>query len=145
MGTIKKALGNAPVFVIVYIIFMLPTYFLPYVGSNSLILHGIDAAAKTQLLNVPFWLHLGSMLILGFLTWARGAYVSKGWLIIFPILAMVFDFVPGLSSIPLIPTVMHLLTIILGVVGAQAVVTAPPENSGDLAGAGGSGLSRNAF
>lgn len=124
MDAIKKALGNAPVFVIAYIVFMLPTYFLPYAGSNSSILHGLDAAQGTSNLNFPFWLHMGAMLVLCFLCWVRGAYVGKAWLIIFPILAVVFDFVPGLSAIPLVPTVMHLLAIILGVVGAKAVIPA---------------------
>ena len=125
MDALKKALGNAPVFVVAYIIFMLPTYFLPYAGSNSLILHGIDAASGSGSLNFAFWLHMGSMLILCFLCWVRGAYVSKAWLIIFPILAIVFDFVPGLSAIPLVPTVMHLLAIILGVVGAKVPLQQP--------------------
>lgn len=124
MDGIKKALGNAPVFVVAYILFMLPTYYLPYVGSNSSVLHGIDAAAGGKALNFAFWLHMGSMLMLCFLCWVRGAYVSRGWLIVFPILAIVFDFVPGLSSIPMIPTFMHLLAIILGVVGAKATTSA---------------------
>ena len=121
MDAIKKALGNAPVFVIAYIIFMLPTYYLPYVGSNSSVLHALDAATESHALNFAFWLHMGSMLILCFLCWIRGAYVDKKWLVLFPILAIVFDFVPGLSLIPMIPTVMHLLAIILGVVGAKVV------------------------
>ena len=125
MDALKKALGNAPVFVIAYIVFMLPTHFLPYAGSNSSLLHGIDAAAGTHALNFAFWLHMGSMLILCFLCWIRGAYVDKKWLILFPVLAIVFDFVPGLSLIPMIPTVMHLLAIILGVVGAKAVTSQP--------------------
>lgn len=123
MDEIKKLLGNAPVFVVAYILFMIPTYYLPYTGSNSSILHGVDAAAGTKALNFAFLLHMGTMLVLCFLCWVRGAYVGKGWLIIFPILAIVFDFVPGLSAIPLIPTVMHLLAIILGVAGAKAVAT----------------------
>ncbi len=123
MDAIKKVLGNAPVFVIAYIIFMIPTYFLPYAGSNSFILHSVDAAAGTQALNFAFWLHMGTMLVLCFLCWVRGAYVGKAWLLIFPILAIVFDFVPGLSMIPLVPTVMHLLAIILGVAGAKAVAS----------------------
>lgn len=76
-----------------------------------------------QRMNYVFWLHMGSMLVLCFLCWVRGAYVDKAWLVVFPILAIVFDFVPGLSLIPLVPTVMHLLAIILGVVGAKAVVS----------------------
>ena len=86
-------------------------------------MHGIDAAGGTHALNFAFWLHMGSLLTLFFLCWVRGAYVAKAWLIIFPILAAVFDFMPGLSAIPLVPTVMHLLAIILGVVGAKAVVS----------------------
>lgn len=120
---IKRALGNAPVFVVAYIIFMLPTYFLPYVGSNSFVLQGLSAAVKGELV-ILFLLHLGSMLILCFLCWVRGEYVNKKGLLILPVLAIVFDFVPGLSLIPMIPTMMHLLAMILGVVGAQRAL--PP-------------------
>jgi hypothetical protein len=98
---------------------MLPTYYLPYVGSNSSFLHALDAAAGTHALSLAFSLHMGSMLVLCFLCWVRGPHVDKSWLAIFPVLAIVFDFVPGLSLIPMIPTVMHLLAIILGVAGAR--------------------------
>ena len=121
MEAIKKALGNAPVFVIAYILFMLPTYYLPYVGSNSSVVGALGAAAGAGI-NPAFWVHIGAMVVLCFLCWIRGAYVGKAWLVIFPILAVVFDFVPGLSAIPFIPTVMHLLAIIMGVVGAKAIV-----------------------
>lgn len=121
MDGIKKLLGNAPVFVVAYIIFMLPTYFLPYAGSNSSVVGTIGVAAGAGL-SPAFWMHLASLVVLVFLCWIRGEYVTKKWLIIFPILAIVFDFVPGLSLIPFIPTLMHLLAMILGVVGAKAVV-----------------------
>lgn len=128
MDQIKKALGNAPMFVIIYIVFMLPTYFLPYLGSNSAVLHGADAAMGTKALNAAFWLHFGSMLVLCGIAWIRGAHVSRKWLVIFPILAVVFDFVPGLSVIPMIPTFMHLAAIISGIVGAKVVQTATAGN-----------------
>ena len=124
MKPFMKFLGNAPVFVVAYVLFMVPTYFLPYVGSNSSILHGLDAVVGGGNLNPAFWSHLVSMLILCFLCWIRGAYVAKGWLVIFPVLAIVFDFMPGLSVIPLIPTVMHLFAIVLGVVGSKKVAAA---------------------
>ena len=54
------------------------------------------------------------------LAWSRGANMDKKWLIIFPILGALFDLAPGLSVIPLVPTVMHLLAIVLGVVGAKS-------------------------
>lgn len=122
MDAIKKALGNAPVFVVAYVLFMLPTYYLPYAGSNSAVVGTVVAAAGGGI-NPAFWLHLGALLVLCFLCWVRGAYVAKGWLVVFPILATVFDLAPGINIIPLIPTVMHLLAIILGVVGSKAVVS----------------------
>jgi hypothetical protein len=116
----KTTLGNTAVFVILYILFMLPTYYLPYVGSNSFLLNaaGVKAGAG---MNPAFWPHLGSLIVLVVLAWFRGALVGKTWLVIFPILAAVFDLVPGLSSVPLVPTVMHLLAIILGVVGTPVI------------------------
>lgn len=117
-----KFLGNAVMFVILYVLFMLPGYFLPYIGSNSAGLSLLGAASGVPGANPFFWLHLGSLVILVVITWLRGDLLEKKWLVIFPILATVFDLLPILSSIPLVPTVMHLLAIILGVVGAKAAV-----------------------
>ena len=122
-----KFLGNAIVFVVLYILFMLPTYYLPYLGSNSAGLNALGVAANAGM-NPMFWLHLASLIVLVVLAWIRGALVDKKWLVIFPILATVFDLVPGLSSIPLIPTIMHLLAIILGVVGGKATIPATPQS-----------------
>jgi len=123
-----KFLGNAVVFVILYVLFMLPTYYLPYLGSSSAVVGTIGAAADAGI-NPAFWLHLGSLIALVVIAWFRGVFVDKKWLIIFPILAIVFDLVPILNWIPLIPTVMHLLAIILGVVGAKATVSATQQST----------------
>ena len=123
-----KILGNAVVFVIAYVLFMLPTYYLPYVGSNSSALNALGVAADAGM-NPAFWLHLGALVALIVVTWFRGSFISKNWLVIFPILAAVFDLAPGLSAIPLIPTVMHLLAIILGVVVARAAVPAIQQST----------------
>ena len=32
----QRALGNAPTYVVLYLVGMIPTYFLPYIGCNSL-------------------------------------------------------------------------------------------------------------
>ena len=122
-----KLLGNTVVFVILYVLFMLPTYYLPFLGSNSAVLNAMGTAADAGL-NPLFWLHLGSLLILIVVVWFRGALIDKKWLIIFPILATVFDLAPGLSTIPLVPTVMHLLAVILGVAGVKAVAPATVQN-----------------
>lgn len=116
-------LGHAAVFVIVYVLFMLPTYYLPYVGSNSSVINTLGVATQ-QGLNPAFWLHIGALGMLVIATWFRGVLVDKKWLLVFPILAAVFDLAPGLSTIPLVPTVMHVLAIVLGVAGARATVPA---------------------
>ena len=123
-----KFLGNAVVFVVLYMLFMLPTYYLPYLGSNSAVIGAIGVAADAGV-NPVFWPHLGSLIVLVVVTWFRGVFVDKKWLIIFPILATVFDLAPGLNSIPLIPTVMHLLAIILGVVGVKATIPATQQST----------------
>jgi len=116
--------GQPVVFVIAYLLFMLPTYYLPYVGSNSAAVNALARAGGVPANPALFW-HGGALLVLVALAWIRGGLIGKKWLIIFPVLALFFDLVPGLSSIPLVPTVMHLLAIILGVVGVTAV--AKPE------------------
>jgi hypothetical protein len=115
-----KFLGNTIVFVILYILCMLPTYYLPYLGSNSAVVAGAAAATNSGV-NPAFWAHLGFLFLLCVITWVRGSLIDKKWLIIFPILALSFDLIPGLSMIPLVPTVMHLLAIILGVAGVKVV------------------------
>lgn len=118
----KKVLGNPVAFVLLYILFMLPTYYLPYVGSNSAVIGALGQAGAAASdahplagINPAFWLHLGSLMVLVALAWFRGGAIGKTWLIIFPILAAIFDLAPGVNLIPLVPTVMHLLAIILGV------------------------------
>lgn len=127
----KKLFGNAVVFVILYVLLMLPTYYLPYLGSNSAVIGGlgqiaagVQDAGPLAGINPAFWLHLGALVLLMVITWFRGAVVNKQWLIIFPILAAVFDLAPALNFIPLVPTVMHLLAIILGVAGTTGTVPA---------------------
>jgi len=119
----KKIFGNTAVFAILYTLFIIPTYLLPYVGSNSSILNAGGIASGAGL-NPAFWLHIISLVILVIVAWFRGANIGKTWLVIFPFLALVFDLTPGLSAIPLVPTVMHLLAIILGVIGVKTSTVA---------------------
>jgi len=122
-----KFLGNAVVFAILYILFMLPTYYLPYLGSNSTVVNAItnvqiDGSPIEAGMNPAFWPHLGCLIALIVLAWFRGSLVEKKWLVIFPTMAAVFDLAPALSSIPLVPTIMHLLAIILGVAATKVVI-----------------------
>lgn len=123
---LASIIGSRPAFVPLYLLFMIPTYYLGFFGSNSLLLNAVGQASGMDL-SPQFWMHFGAMLVLCALTWMRGRDADKYWIVIFPLLASVFDFVPVLSSIPLIPTVMHLLAIIIG-------VSAPPAQRARVAG-----------
>ena len=72
----------------------------------------------------PFYLHLGFLLALIIVANVRGKTIGKQWIIIFPVLATFFDLTPGLNLIPLIPTIMHILAVILGVAGVRSQSTA---------------------
>lgn len=109
-----KFLGNGVVFAVLYIVFMIPTYLLPYVGSNSALVNAGGALAE-QGLSPQSIAHVLCLGILILVTFFRGQYVGKVWLVILPILASVFDLAPGLSLIPFVPTVLHLFVLVKGV------------------------------
>lgn len=110
-------MSNAFVFALLYILLLLPTYFLPFLGSNSSLINGLGVASHAGL-NPFFFFHMAALLALCAIAFFRGGYLHKRWLVVFPILAGVFDLVPVLSSIPLVATVMHLVTIVVGVVAS---------------------------
>lgn len=112
-GGAYDAMASTPMFVVLYLLFMLPTYILPWVGSNATLLPSLlgDAAAGKPY----FWLHLMALVALITIAWLRGATKGKPWLILFPVAAAIFDLTPGLSWILFIPTVMHVLTLVFGI------------------------------
>lgn len=118
-----KYVANGPTFVIVYVIAMIPTYLLPYAGSNSFAMNSAGSALGVGI-SPQFFMHLIALLILCAIGWIRGGYVGKQWLVTFPILALCFDLLPGLNYVPMIPTVMHIVTIGLGVASPPVTKTA---------------------
>lgn len=118
-----KYLGNNIVFVIIYLVFMGPTYFLPYLGSNSSIVNAAGVAME-QGLNPATILHFICLAVLIVVTWFRGTLVKAQWIVILPVIASVFDMAPGLSLIPMVPTIMHIFALIKGAsLKAPEVVT----------------------
>lgn len=112
----KGAVG----FAVGYLVFMVPTYVLPYFGSNSAIVGAIGAMVGRGF-TPQFWLHSWCLVMLVLVTSIRARNICKSWLIIFPVTAGFFDLVPVLNIIPLVPTVMHLLALVLGAKGGAAV------------------------
>lgn len=102
-------------FLLFYLLAMVPTYLLPYFGSNSL-LGQTMWATHTQtgggLMFTGF--HAGALIACIFLAWARSVVNGKRTLMALPIIAAMFDMVPLLSIIPLVPTVLHIITLVWG-------------------------------
>lgn len=115
----KNLISTTPFFIGLYLLFMIPTYILPYFGSNSVIMDGIARTGGYQGPNVGFWIHFICLLLLVVLAKIRTSRLTKKYLFIFPLLALAFDMIPILSSIPLIPTVMHVLALVMGVTLAK--------------------------
>ncbi len=110
---IEMPSGNGAFFFMAYLVTMIPTYILVYFGSNSAVINGLGRIAGGGL-PVQFWWHLTCYAILIFLAFTRGVRIARGWLITLPIVAMVFDFIPGLNLIPLVPTVLNLTALFIG-------------------------------
>ena len=106
-------------FILFYLIFLAPTYILPYFGSNSVIMDSAAKAGGYEGLNVGFYFHVFCPLFLVYIAWARTSRLTKNYLFAFPIIALGFDMIPVLSSIPFIPSIMHMLTLILGITLAK--------------------------
>ncbi len=102
-------------FLLLYLLAMLPTYILPYFGSNSVLIQAaLMSETNTSLGLMGTVLHLGALVALIFLAWARGQVNGKRALIVFPIVAAAFDMLPVLSAIPLVPTVLHVIALVQG-------------------------------
>lgn len=105
---------NPTFFVVSYLMLLLPTYLLPMLGSNSTVLNAIALGTGHGMLP-QWWLHAWCLVMLILLAWLRGDFISKKYLPVFPVLAAIFDLTPGLNIIPFLPTVFHVVTIILAV------------------------------
>lgn len=110
--------ASAPLFFILYAVFLGPTYLLPYAGSNSSVVNALGAAAGIGL-TPQFWAHAACLLVLISITWLRGCATSRQWIAVFPAIAALFDMAPGLSLIPLVPTVMHVVALVVGTRGSS--------------------------
>ena len=126
VGLLRRVTVSPVTYAVGYVAFMIPTYVLPYFGSNSHLLRSTAQAISTDMgrggagaLSIPFYLHLLCLAALVALGTARGRQIGKPWLTVFPGLALAFDMLPVLSLIPLVPTVMHLAAIIVGVAVAS--------------------------
>lgn len=109
---------NTLIFVAAYVALMIPTYLLPWLGSNSAVMNLVGASIGHGM-TPQWWAHAWCLVMLILMAWLRGDFIGKKYLPVFPFLAAVFDLTPGLSMIPLIPTALHLVAIIIAVKGSE--------------------------
>lgn len=105
--------SSASGFVVGYFLLMVPTYVLPYFGSNSVVVGAIGAVVGRGL-TPQWWIHAWCLTMLVLVASVRGKANGRSYLMIFPIIGGVFDLTPVLSFIPFVPTVMHLMALVLG-------------------------------
>lgn len=104
-------------FAIAYVALMVPTYVLPWLGSNSVLVNAVGAAVGKGF-TPQWWAHAWSLAMLILLAWRRGDLIGKGYLAAVAFIAAVFDLLPVLSAIPFVPSICHLVVLIGGVRGS---------------------------
>ena len=116
-----KAFANKTLFVITYIVFLLPTYFVSYaaIAENGLAWNAITISSSLYIL---------SMVAIWGICFARGVMIGKNWLVLIPTVAFIFNLTPALTAIPFVPFVYHLLAITLG--AACPLVSSEHESMG---------------
>lgn len=122
----EKIFNNPAGFAIFHIVLAIPTYIIPYLKPGVM---SKAAAAISMDQNFSsgvsfastFWTIVQVALYAGLIygSFKRGKHVNKGYLTAFPIAAAIFDLVPLLSWIPLVPSVMHILSLAMGIPEGQ--------------------------
>src|SRR3546814_1567019 len=87
---------------------MFPTYVLPWVEVGAALTGSADSFVAAQYTQ---WACLIGLIAIAYF---RGRLVDREWIAIMPFLALVFEAVPVLNLVPLVPTALHVTTIIVG-------------------------------
>lgn len=119
---------KTPLFVVLYLVIMMFTYLWRYVVLGAPV-----NATPEQIKNVTLGINIILFLnyvILAIIAYFRGKKIDKKYLVSFPLIGGFFDLV--LVFIPLVPTIMNILTLVMGLSdGKQEVkvvyVEAPKE------------------
>lgn len=103
---------KTPAFVILYLIVMLFTYIWRAAAVGS----ALDASTTPQDVAgvgaVANWLLFFNYVFLLIIAYYRGKKIEKKYLVAFPVIGGFFDII--LAFIPLIPTVMNILALVMG-------------------------------
>lgn len=129
-----KFVANTTIFVVIYLVLMVPTYLLPWLGFRLELANFLGGGLVGRGPTPLWWAQAWCLAMLTVIAWVRGNIIDKSHLPVFPFLAAIFDLVPGLKLIPMVPTVMHLLALISGAQSNNSEVKAEPVNGARTAG-----------
>jgi hypothetical protein len=73
---LSNAQLNPVFFVIGYAVFLIPTYILPYFGSNSIAINTVGAASGAGL-KPALYIHIDALAVLVLILWLRGKLINK--------------------------------------------------------------------
>ena len=112
----NKALENTSIFVGAYLVVMGLTYLLSSLGSADLVVQSLDGVTSpdTAVSLLPLFLHICAIIALLWISLVRGMAIGKEWIVLLPMVAFAFNFIPKLSTIPIVPSAYHLLAIVIG-------------------------------
>ncbi|NMH65704.1 hypothetical protein [Shewanella salipaludis] len=96
-------------FLIIYLIVMVLTYFWRFAFVGAAFGDGADIEGMGNAMNTIMFL---SYAVMAYVAYSRGKTIGKGYLVAFPIVGAVFDLI--LIFIPFVPTIMNIITIVLG-------------------------------
>ncbi|WP_420723557.1 hypothetical protein [Hwanghaeella sp. LZ110] len=117
---------NIFAFLLTYIIFMIPTYLIRFAAFSAAVQSTNSEQDISNIGNAASLMMIACFLILALIAFFRGRRIEKPWLAAFPIVAGVFDVV--LFFIPVVPTAMHILTIVLGCISKPNSETIKPTS-----------------
>lgn len=114
----KKSLDNAAIFAMAYAICVLPSYVMSHKSSSEAVAAGG--------FDITLLIYSASVIAVCAICVVRGKLVDKNWLVLLPMVAFAFEFISKLSVIPYIPTMYHMLAIIVGASSAVVTQAKPP-------------------
>lgn len=103
---------KTPTYVILYLIVMLFTYIWRMVIAGGAVDSGTTVEDFKNMASVVNWLLFFNYIVLALIANSRGKKIGKRYLVALPIIGCFFDMV--LIFIPLVPTIMNILALVMG-------------------------------
>ena len=104
-------------FAFIFVFLLVPTYFLDLARSGVGFIPAFWMDPFFEISQIPpgFWFHLAILISIVALCFLRGRQINRAWLPVIPITALVAEFIPHISWIPLLPSALQFAALYLGI------------------------------